>query len=61
MLVGVCGMDESLAISLEEVFADIAKNCGKRPILHVPVARDRYSPDPTDDDLGLIGGRRLSM
>jgi hypothetical protein len=54
-------MDESLAISLEEVFADIAKSCGKRPILHVPVARDRYSPDPTDDDLGLIGGRRLSM
>ena len=60
LLVGVCGMDESLAISLEEVFTDIMKNCGKRPALHVPV-RDRYSPDPTDDDLGLIRGRRLSM
>jgi hypothetical protein len=60
LLVGVCGMDESLAISLEEVFSDIMKNCGKRPVLHVPV-RDRYSPDPTDDDLRLIGSRRVSM
>jgi len=61
LLVGVCGMDESLAISLEEVFDDIMKSCGNRPVLDVPVDRDRYSPGPTDDDLGLIGSRRLSV